>query len=218
MILSFLKLFIGLRALYGQNMKQGKNKESAAGLLKAYFGEDVAEVIKELGGKNDYSEFKLAEAVGKDVNETRNLLYKLYNSNLASFIKKKDHKVGWYIHYWTFHEDRVNAFLLYEKKSRLESLKEFVSKENKNKHFSCTSVCVGVDFDRAFELSFHCPECGELLNQENNSGKVRGWSDEIAELEKDIGLLERRKTSEGEKRLNENTRLDELEEVSKKKK
>lgn len=199
-------------------MKRGEGRGVAADLLKAYVGEDVAKVIRELGQKKDYSEFKLAEALGKEVNETRNLLYKLYSSNLASFIKKKDNKIGWYIHYWTFHEDGVNAFLLNEKKARLEALKEFVSKENTGSLFSCTNVCVGVDFDRAFELSFRCPECGELLNQENNSGKVKVWSEEIAALEKGIGLLERQKTVKSEERLNENTRLDELEKGAKKKK
>ncbi|MBI2175919.1 hypothetical protein HYU40_01030 [Candidatus Woesearchaeota archaeon] len=196
--------------------RQDKDEESAADLLKAYVGEDVAGIIRELSQKKGYSEFKLAEAVGKEVNETRNLLYKLYNYNLASFIKKKDNKVGWYIHYWTFHEDRVNAFLLGEKKSRLESLKELVSKESRGSLFSCANACVGVDFDRAFELSFRCPECGELLNQENNPDRVKDWLKEIGELEKDIGFLERQKTAKSAERLTENTRLDELEKEVKK--
>ncbi len=197
-------------------MKQNKGKEFVAGLLKPYVGGDVAEVVRELARKKDYSEFKLAEAVGREVNETRNLLYKLYNYSLASFIKKKDNKVGWYIHYWTFHEDKVGAFLLNEKKGRLELLREFISKENRSSPFSCANACVGVDFDKAFDLSFRCPECGELLNQENNSGKVKDWSNEIIALEKEIGLLEDEKAVESEDRFTENTRLDELEKVEKK--
>ncbi len=197
-------------------MRQNKGKESVADLLKQYVGEEVAELIRELAKKKDYSEFKLAEAVGREVNETRNLLYKLYNSSLASFIKKKDNKIGWYIHYWTFHEDKVGAFLLNEKRGRLELLREFISKETKSSPFSCANACVGIDFDKAFDLSFRCPECGELLNQENNSGKVIGWGEEIATLEKEIGLLEKEKAFESEGRFTENTRLDELEKIEKK--
>lgn len=197
-------------------MKQNKGKESVADLLKPHLGGDVAEVVRELSKKKNYSEFKLAEAIGREVNETRNLLYKLYNSSLASFIKKKDNKVGWYIHYWTFHDERVGVFLLNEKNGRLELLREFISKENKSSPFSCTNACVGVDFDKAFDLSFRCPECGELLNQENNSGKVKGWGEEIAVLEKEIGLLEKKRVVENKGRFTENTRLDELEKVEKK--
>lgn len=198
-------------------MKQNKSEESVANLLKPYVGGDVAKVIKELAKKKDYSEFKLAEALGLEVNETRNLLYKLYNSSLASFIKKKDNKIGWYIHYWTFHEANVGGFLLNEKKSRLELLREFVSKENKSSRFICVNGCVGVDFDRAFDLSFSCPECGELMNQENNLGKVKDWMEEIIALEKDIGLLEKQKVLNGEERFNRNTMLDEIEKSDKKK-
>ncbi len=197
-------------------MKQNKNRESVAGLLKPHVGGDVAKVIRELAKKKDYSEFKLAEALGLEVNETRNLLYKLYNSSLASFIKKKDNKIGWYIHYWTFHEARVGAFLLNEKRGRLELLRESVSKENKSSPFSCTNACVGVDFDRAFDLSFRCPECGELMSQENNSSKVKGWGKEITALEKDIELLEKQKALNSEERFNRNTALDEIEKLDKK--
>ena len=193
-------------------------KATAADTLIEYFGEDVAAVIKELIKKNDYSEFKLAEAIKKEVNETRNLLYKLYNLNLVSFIKKKDHKIGWYIYYWTFHEGRVGLFLLNQKRERLAVLKELVSKENKSGFYSCSNSCVSVDFDLAFELSFRCPECGGLLNQEKNEKKVEDFGVEIAELEKGIGALEAQKALDSEERFGKNKKLEESEAEAKKQK
>ncbi len=197
-------------------MKSHKLAGFAVDSLKAHLGGDVVDVARELSHKSDYSEFKLAEAVGKEVNETRNLLYKLYNYNLASFIKKKDNKIGWYIHYWTFHEDRVGSFLLNEKTSRLEALKELLSKEGKGHTFLCVNSCGRVEFDEAFELSFRCPGCGELLNQENSKKKVESAREEVAVIEKEIAALRRQKTSDSEKRFTENTQLDELEKEEKK--
>ena len=191
---------------------------SVADPLKAYVGEDVAVVVEELAKRKDYSEFKLAEAIRKEVNETRNLLYKLYSLNLASFIKKKDHKIGWYIHYWTFHEDRVGSFLLNEKKGRLAMLKELVLKENNGCLYSCASRCASVDFDSAFELSFRCPECGELLNQEKNEKRTKDFGVEMAGLEKEINALEAQKAFESEERLCKNKKLEESEEEAKKQK
>lgn len=197
-------------------MKPRKLIGFVADSLKAHLGRDVVEVAKALSQKSDYSEFKLAEAVGREVNETRNLLYKLYNYNLASFTKRKDNKIGWYIHYWTFHEDRVGSFLLNEKTSRLEALKELLSREGKGNGFLCVNACGRVDFDDAFELSFRCRGCGELLNQENSKKNVEAVEEEIAALEKEIEALKKQKAAEGEKRFNENTQLDELEKVEKK--
>ncbi len=172
-------------------MKQNKNAVNAIiNSLKAFVGEDVVPVIRELSKKEDYSEFKLAEAIKKEVNETRNLLYRLNSLNLATFTKRKDNKIGWYIHYWTFHKDRVDTFLLNEKKARLEVLKELILGENKGDSFSCRNGCAAVDFDKAFDFSFRCPECGELLARENSKGGDATLKAELAKLEKEVELLE----------------------------
>ncbi len=175
-------------------MKQNKPiadlADDVADSLKAYVGEEVVPVIRELIKKKDYSEFKLAEAIKKEVNETRNLLYRLNSLNLASFTKRKDRKVGWYIHYWTFHEDRVGTFLLNEKKARLEVLNELILRENKGDSFSCVNGCVNVDFDKAFDFSFRCPECGALLARESSKGGEAALKAELAKLEKEVELLE----------------------------
>lgn len=193
-------------------MKQsGPATDNIADSLKAYLGEDVVAVIRELKKKKDYSEFKLADAIRKEVNETRNFLYKLNDLNLASFIKKKDRKVGWYIHYWTFHDDRVGAFLLNEKRARLEVLKELAAKDGRGESFMCENNCVDVDFDRAFDLSFHCPECGELLSQGKGRAQANDDRAEFMRLEKDILALESQKAKEGEERYSRNERSIELE-------
>ncbi|MBI3036303.1 hypothetical protein HYY73_00900 [Candidatus Woesearchaeota archaeon] len=158
-------------------------------LLKGYFGDDVFNLIGELSKKKDYSEFKLAEALKKEVNETRNLLYKLHSLNLASFTRKKDNKIGWYIYYWTFHDEIINDFLLRHEKSQLESLKERFLKEGKSDFYSCLNKCVRLDFDKACDFSFHCPECGELLGQEVE-GDERRLGSEMVKICEEIRFLE----------------------------
>ena len=170
-------------------MKQ--NKTAVADSVAEYVGRDVGAIIRELLGKKDYSEFKLAEALGAEVNETRNLLYKLHSLNLASFIKKKDNKKGWYIYYWTFHDEKVGAFLLNEKRSRLALLREKISKEKDGSFFSCKTRCGRLDFDKAVDFSFRCPECGELLAQDNNKvAEAAALGAELVKLEKEVKLLE----------------------------
>lgn len=162
-----------------------------ADALAEYIGRDVAELVNELSKKKDYSEFKLAEALKKEVNETRNLLYRLHSLNLASFVRKKDNKIGWYIYYWTFHDDLINDFILRHKKSQLESLRERFLKEGKSDFYSCSNKCVRLDFDKACDFSFHCPECGELSGQEAEGDEKRLGS-EMMKIDAEIRFLEER--------------------------
>jgi transcription factor E len=175
--------------------------------LGDFLGEEVAELARELSRQDDYSEFKLAEALKREVNETRNLLYKLHNLNLASFTKKKDNKVGWYIYYWTFHDERVENYVLNEKKGQLENLKEISSRREGQNYFACKNRCLSLDFDRSFEFSFRCPECGELLEQEDNSKRETQAPREIQKLETQIKKLQKTK------KINEGKNKEENEEA-----
>ena len=70
-------------------------------------GDDVLLLVKALKNKKNVSEFVLAENIKQEINATRNMLYRLYDSNLVTFIRKKDKKKGWYIYYWTFNPKMV---------------------------------------------------------------------------------------------------------------
>ncbi|MBW2978857.1 hypothetical protein KY304_01975, partial [Candidatus Woesearchaeota archaeon] len=50
-------------------------------------GEDVLPLVKVLKNKKNVSEFKIAESIKKEINLTRNMLYRLYDHNLVSFIR-----------------------------------------------------------------------------------------------------------------------------------
>ncbi len=106
-----------------------------------------------LKGKKDVSEFKLAEKIDKDINGTRRILYKLHSCGLASFIKKKDQKKGWYIYYWTFNE-----------KQAIHLSGKETEKEDKPEKFICRNRCGSLEFEEAFDSGYKCPECGEQLN------------------------------------------------------
>ena len=70
-------------------------------LVTEIAGKDVLPLIELIRGKTDVSEFKIAEKLGKTVNEVRNMLYRLSDYNLVSFTRKKDKRKGWYIYFWT---------------------------------------------------------------------------------------------------------------------
>jgi len=147
-------------------------------------GPDVIPLVKALKNKKNVSEFQLADNIKKEINLTRNMLYRLHNANLVSFIRKKDKKKGWYIYYWTFNQPRIKDLFKEIRKRKLNFLKERLKREKNVYYFSCGESCVRLDFEQATDFEFKCPECGELLNQEDNK-KI------VIKIEKDIVTLEK---------------------------
>ena len=147
-------------------------------------GEDVVPLVKLLKNKKNVSEFKLADSVKQEVNIVRNMLYRLYNANLVSFIRKKDKKKGWYIYYWTFESKKVKYLLEKLKRKRLESLRKRLEREKQGQFYVCPNNCVRLDFDQSMNFEFKCPECGEIIHQEDNAEKIKELEKEIKELER----------------------------------
>ena len=162
-------------------------------------GRDVIPLVRVLRNKKNVSEFTLAEAVKREINATRNMLYRLYENNLVNFIRKKDKKKGWYIYYWTFNVPRIKEIYVNLKKRKLEKLYERLEREQKTQFYVCYAqeqqadgttkqgqVTMRLDFDQAMNFEFKCPETGQLLELEDNSPRIKQILAEIEQIKKEI--------------------------------
>jgi transcription initiation factor TFIIE subunit alpha len=149
-------------------------------------GADVLPLVETLKNQKNVSEFTLAAEIKQEGNETRNMLYRLFSANLVTFIRKKDKIKGWYIYYWTFNPKRIK-FLVYDiKKKKLEKLKERLTREKSNHFFMCNNKCIRLDFEQSMDFDFKCPECNEIMNQENNAPTINNIENEIKNIEKEL--------------------------------
>ncbi len=156
-------------------------------------GEDVLPLVKALRNKSNVSEFKLADQIKREINLTRNMLYRLYDNNLVSFIRKKDKKKGWYIYYWTFNQKRIKDLVSDIKKKRLERLMERLQREKTTQFYVCANKDVRLDFEQSHDFGFKCPECGLLLDMEDNSKKIKELENELAKVQKEVKTLSKKK-------------------------
>ncbi len=149
-------------------------------------GEDCVPIILDLDGRENVSEFIIADELNIDIRELRRKLYKLWEAGLVRFKRKKDKKRGWYIYYWTFIPSRV--WFLYRdlRVKKLQKLKERLEQEENNEFYLCPNGCVRLDFSQAVEFDFKCPECGALLVPNDNSRTIAHLKEEIAKLTKEI--------------------------------
>ncbi|MBI4150116.1 hypothetical protein HY488_01800, partial [Candidatus Woesearchaeota archaeon] len=135
-------------------------------------GEDVLPLVQALKNKKNISEFKLAEKISQEINITRNMLYRLYHANLVSFIRRKDKAKGWYIYYWTFKPKHIKYLADEIRKQRLEKLKERIEREKEGQFFMCQNKCMRLNFEQAVDFYYKCPECGQLMTQEDNGATI----------------------------------------------
>ncbi len=152
-------------------------------------GNDILPLVKVLRNKSNVSEFKLADHIKKEINLTRNMLYRLYDNNLVSFIRKKDKKKGWYIYYWTFNNKRVKDLVSDIKKRRYERLLERLNREKNSQFYICSNKCMRLDFEQSHDFNFKCPECGTLLDLEDNAKTIKTLQVDVDKLEKELKVL-----------------------------
>jgi transcription initiation factor TFIIE subunit alpha len=145
----------------------------------------VLSVVEYLKDKKNISEFKIAESLNEEVNRIRNMLYRLHTHNLVTYIRKKDKLKGWYISYWTLNLNAVLVIQVKMKKEQIESLKERLEREeeNINGFFLCPNLCSRLALDQAMFYNFKCPECGTLMNQQDNTRTIARLKEKIVELE-----------------------------------
>jgi transcription initiation factor TFIIE subunit alpha len=147
-------------------------KELEHQVITAIAGQDTLELVEYLRGKSNISEFIIAEGLKKEINPIRNMLYRLLDANLVSFTRKKDKQKGWYIYYWTYDSANIGHLFWEAKRKRLEFLQENIAKEKNTVFFICPTGCIRIEFDKAFEFDYRCPECGEIILQQDTSLKV----------------------------------------------
>ena len=70
------------------------------------------------------------------------------------------------------HYSKINKFT--------ERLKE--EEANRGNIYLCPSACVRVNFEKATDFDFKCPECGSILNLQDNSKTIEFLQGKIKEL------------------------------------
>ncbi|MEK6909003.1 MAG: hypothetical protein AABX23_03050 [Nanoarchaeota archaeon] len=143
-------------------------------------GSGTDKIVDVLFNKKNVNEFLIAKKLNLTINQTRNILYKLADSGLVRFMRKKDLKSGgWYTYFWTLDEHKC-----------LVNYKESISKEIKHQEeilvarktkqfYICKNCDIEVSDEQALLNEFTCTECGEVYSLKDS---VEG----IKEIEKVI--------------------------------
>lgn len=171
-----------------------KEKKEVFELIKQLFkriaGKNAEPLASIFFEKKKINEFKLAEKMKMDINPIRNLLYKLFEHNVLSFIRKKEKKKGWYTYYWTLDIGKSLEALKKLKQQEIKSMLQLIkSREEKNYYF-CPNNCMEVTIETAMLHDFLCPECGTLLQPSEKEKKLKEIENKIKTLEEEIKKID----------------------------
>jgi transcription initiation factor TFIIE subunit alpha len=182
-----------LTKLKTQNTTQYDLDENTIFVVKELVGEHALPIIDFLKDKEKISEFIVAEELGMEINETRNVLYKLLEHNIVSFLRKKDRIKGWYICYWDLNPTMVPHLkhkILIEKRNRLQ---ERLAAEQEGQYYICRNACSRMTFEIAIEQNFKCSECGQVMQEQDNTRTKEFLAERITDLEKQVKAAEPRR-------------------------
>ncbi|MFH1840304.1 MAG: hypothetical protein ABH849_04095 [Nanoarchaeota archaeon] len=148
------------------------------------FGIEVTKHIVE--GKENVSEFLIAEKMELSINEVRQILYRLQEQNLIHSTRKKDKKKGWYIYYWTFNFVEAKSLIKKLKENRVNMLKKRLELEDSNEFYTCKRKCIRMKYPDALEINFLCPECNVVMSLIDNKKQISTIQKELSILEQQM--------------------------------
>lgn len=158
------------------------SKKLISHVVTELVGEEALSFVMYLKGKTKISEFIIAEELDEEIHKTRNILYRLLEHNIVSFTRKKDKIKGWYICYWDFNDKMIPYLAVKIKQNKLAKLQERLTREENNHFFLCKNACARLAFDEAIEHNYACPECGEIMNQQDNKRTIEFIKEKMKEI------------------------------------
>lgn len=141
---------------------------------------NLYEILKE---KKDVNEFIIAKKLKMTINQTRNILYKLFESGIVTFTKKKDKKKAWFIYSWTLNPVKALEELEKRIKKRIDDLKNRLDIRKNKRFYICKNDMIEVNEETALLNDFTCPECGSVYELNDDPKIFEGINEEIKKLE-----------------------------------
>ncbi len=153
-------------------------------------GKAASEIVNILFGKKNVNEFLIAKKLSLTINQTRNILYKLSDEGLVSFIRKKDKKKGWYTYFWTLDVEKALIYLQKSIKKELEQLSNQLENREEKNFFICKTCGIEVNEETALLNNFICKECGQVYELHDDEKIRKDIETRISNLNEDLKIVE----------------------------
>ncbi len=168
-------------------------------IVEKLINKQATPIIDLLVDKKNVNEFSIAKKLNLTINQTRNILYKLSDFRLVSFIRKKDKRKGWYIYFWTLNTHQSLSLLEENLKEELSQLEEKLKNRTERRFYICKTCSLEVSEESALLNDFSCPECEEIYELSEKESIKKELEKTINKIKKEIVFVTIEREKEQEK-------------------
>lgn len=179
-------------------------------------GKQVEGLIDLLEKEKYVNEFIIAKKLNLTINQTRNILYKISDRGLISYIRKKDKKKGWYTYFWKIEIFRVLEFLRENISNIIEQLNNQIKSRETKQFYFCKRCNLEYNEENALIRNFVCDECGDVFELRDNTRILKEFNKSLDKSKKELELVDRE--IEKEKEKIEKKKIREIKKAEKEKK
>jgi len=162
-------------------------------------GKQVEGIADLLNTNKHVNEFIIAKKLDITINQTRNILYKISDQGLVSFIRKKDKKKGWYTYFWKIETLKSLEFLKNILLKKIAQISFQIKSRETKDFYACERCNIELNEENALLQDFTCNECGAIFTIKDNSKFLRDLKRNLNKLEKELELVDAEIIKEEEK-------------------
>ena len=162
-------------------------------------GKQAEEIVDLLDSNKYVNEFILAKKLNLTINQTRNILYKISDQGLVSFIRKKDKRKGWYTYFWKIEVFKSLEFLRNNLMKKMEQINYQIKSRETKEFYFCPNCNIEFSEESALMHNFTCNECGNIVSRKDNSLVIKEYNKELDKLKKELDLVDEELKIEKEK-------------------
>ncbi|MBI4116847.1 hypothetical protein HY449_03835 [Candidatus Pacearchaeota archaeon] len=202
----------------GKDADSLEKKEFLKEVVVSVIGKPGEEVVNFLDPEKYVNEFIIAKKLDNNINQTRNILYKLSEHGLVSSTRKKDKKKGWYTYFWKFEIQKALEFLKEVIKKRIEQISNQIRSREKKTFYICERCGIEHNEENALLLDFTCNECGNVFSVKDNTKVLKEMKKNLEKQQRELEIVEQeigKEKEKGEKRKIKEIKKEEDEKVRK---
>ena len=163
-------------------------------------GKQYEEIVDLLNKEKYVNEFIVAKKMNLTVNQIRNILYRLSDNGVVSFIRKKDKRKGWYTYFWRIEILKSLELLKDTIVKKIGSVVNQISMRETKVFYVCRKCNIEMDEENALVHDFTCPECGSIFEIKDDSKLIKELRKNLEKYQSELPPLEKEINVEKEKR------------------
>ncbi len=165
-------------------------------------GKQAEGIVDLLDSNQHVNEFLIAKKLNITINQTRNILYKISDQGLVSFVRKKDKKKGWYTYFWKIEPIKAMEFYRNELLSKISQMNNQIKNRETRQFYYCPLCHMEINEENALLKDFTCPECGNIFVLLDNAPILNDLRKGLGKLQIELNEVDLEIKSETERLAN----------------